>query len=385
MAINPNYFHIRYKLFQLDADTIQQLTSEAEAGDKDAQYAIGRYMYVVRPEEDSIDHAFHYFEKAYAQGQLDAAAALSIIYEEGCCCPIDSIKCNKLLDESLKGGSYFALISYAYALISGTLFFKKDLDKALELINKAIDSSAVDGELLGYLLYLKAWAKQDRKDDDFSPEHYAEAIKHGCTCAWRYYADTMCIGEDKEIKDETEYRRILQDGIEAGDCESMTMYTYLQSMSAEEDNTDGEKFIASFEKAFKLGSTTAAYLIAQTYYNGWDGVEMSVEKAWEWYLKGAHYNNIDCLEAMYEMCHVTHDIDLPLEQVDTIALVGARFGSIKLLGRTVISYSEGRLTKYAAEIEKYYEPIFDAEEEADFDDIYDNDEPDDDGRFDAYA
>ena len=40
----------------------------------------GRYLYVVRPEEDWVDRAFEYLQKAYAQGQSDAVAA----YTEGC-------------------------------------------------------------------------------------------------------------------------------------------------------------------------------------------------------------------------------------------------------------------------------------------------------------
>lgn len=383
MKINPTYFYLRYKLFQLDAQTITQLEDQANEGDVNALYGLGRYYYVVRPKEDSMDKGFDYLKKAYILGQYDAAAALSIIYEEGACCPIDAIKAQQLLNESLENGSLFAVLSYAYALICGTLIFAKDLDKAMLVIDKALESQAFEGELLGYLLYLRAWAKSERGDTDFSAEDYAKAIKLGCTCAWRWYADALCIDENKEIKDIEKYQQVLRDGIEAGDCESLMMHTHLQSVAAPEDNSEGELFIKEYEKAFKLGSGTAAYMIAQTYYNGWDGVELSIEKAWKWYLEAARYNHIDSLEAMHDMCYVTHDIDLPIEKVDTIALLGARSGSMKLLGRTVIAYGEGRLTEHAAEIEKYYVPIFDAQENDPGNDIPD-DALDDDGRFDAY-
>ena len=380
MTINPKYFHLRYKLFQLDAQTIAQLEEQAKEGDANALYGLGRYYYVVRPEEDSMDKGFDYLKKAYILGQYDAAAALSIVYEEGACCPIDSIKAKQLLNEAIENGSLFGVLSYAYALICGTLVFEKDLDKAMQVIDKALESQAFESELLGYLLYLRAWAKSERGDADFSAEDYAKAIRSGCTCAWRWYADALCIDENKEIKNIEEYQQILSDGIEAGDCESMMMHTYLQSMSAPEGNNEGERFIREYEKAFKLGSGTAAFMIAQTYYNGWDGVEENIGKAWKWYLEAARYNHIDSLEAMHDMCYVTHDVDLPIDKVDTIALLGARSGSMKLLGRTVIAYSEGRLTEHAAEIEKYYVPVFDAEEND-----LDDDVSDDDGRFDAHA
>lgn len=381
MTINPTYFHIRYKLFQMDGDTISMLQTQAEQGDKDALYGLGRYLYVVRPKEDSIDLAFDYLKKAYSLGQYDAAAALSIIYEEGACCPIDPIKAQQLLNESLDNGSLFAVVSYAYALICGTLTFKKDLDMALEIIDIALSSSTFEDELLGYLLYLKAWAKQERHDIDFSPELYAKAIEHGCTCAWRWYADALYIDENGQIKDNDKYLQILHEGAQAGDAESMTMHTYLLSLSDKAGQDDNKNLVNAYMEAFSLGSCTAAFIIAQTYYNGWDGVEVSVEKAWKWYLEASRYNHIASLEAMHDMCCVTHDVDLPIEQVDTIALLGARFGSTKLLGRTVVAYSEGRLTRHAAEIEKYYIPIYDATAEPDLDDDY----PDDDGRYDAYV
>ena len=117
MTINPTYFHLRYKLFQLDAQTIAQLENNAKEGDTNALYALGRYYYVVRPKEDSMDKGFDYLKNAYILGQYDAAAALSIVYEEGACCPIDSIKAQQLLNESLENGSLFGVFSYAYALI----------------------------------------------------------------------------------------------------------------------------------------------------------------------------------------------------------------------------------------------------------------------------
>lgn len=69
-----------YKLLKLDGPTIDRIRQMAEGEDRDARYGLGRYLYVVRPEEDCVDRAFEYLQKAYAQGQSDAVAA----YTEGC-------------------------------------------------------------------------------------------------------------------------------------------------------------------------------------------------------------------------------------------------------------------------------------------------------------
>ena len=54
-----------------------------------------------------------------------------------------------------------------------------------------------------------------------------------------------------------------------------------------------------------------------------------------------------------------------------------RFGSEDMLPRVVEAYREGHFTEYAAEIEQYYLPKYHEPDPAD--------QPDDDGRFDAWA
>lgn len=78
--MNKEDFQIRYKLLKLDGPTIDRIRQMEDGGDRDARYGLGRYLYVVRPEEDGGDRAFENLQKAYAQGQSDAVAA----YTEGC-------------------------------------------------------------------------------------------------------------------------------------------------------------------------------------------------------------------------------------------------------------------------------------------------------------
>ena len=80
-----------------------------------------------------------------------------------------------------------------------------------------------------------------------------------------------------------------------------------------------------------------------------------------------------------------HYIDAEQDFIDMLALNGARLGSEKLLNETVIRYMYGRMTEFAAEIEQYYEPVFDANDKSDSETDSSGDIPDDDGRFDAYV
>ena len=111
-----------------------------------------------------------------------------------------------------------------------------------------------------------------------------------------------------------------------------------------------------------------------------------MEKAWKWYFKAAIWDLPSAYEKLYDMVYY-HDKDIELKDHDLLALQGARLGSRKLLDATVMAHTQGRLNDFAEEIEKYYDPIFDAEPQDDTpdDDKPDNDKPDDDGRYDAWG
>ena len=146
--------------------------------------------------------------------------------------------------------------------------------------------------------------------------------------------------------------------------------------------------------AAELGDKAAWEQLGDCYYEGSYGFEKDYKKAFTCYSNGAIHDAVNSIEKLWKMMH-DHLIDRPLDYVDSIALQGARCGSKRLLAETVIIHQEGRLAEYADEIERFYDPIFDAPEfsldnDEDWRDVIDeqfgDDEPeDDDGRYDAWA
>ena len=57
-----NFTHTE-NLFRVPPEVIEQLTIQADAGDALACFKVGRYHYVVQPDEDSIEKAIDYIEK----------------------------------------------------------------------------------------------------------------------------------------------------------------------------------------------------------------------------------------------------------------------------------------------------------------------------------
>ena len=90
---------------------------------------------------------------------------------------------------------------------------------------------------------------------------------------------------------------------------------------------------------------------------------------------------------MYDML-LTNEIQLGQmineDAMDLCMINGARLHNARLLVAVVEAYKYGRLTRFAREIEMYHIPAYDAiPDDEPLDDEYD--EPDDDGRFDAWA
>ena len=110
-------------------------------------------------------------------------------------------------------------------------------------------------------------------------------------------------------------------------------------------------------------------------------------KAWEYYVRGSGFMHASCFEKMYDML-LTNEIQLGQmsneEAMDLCMINGARLHNARLLVATVEAYKHGRLTRFAREIEMFHIPAYDAiPDDEPLDDEYE--EPDDDGRFDAWA
>ena len=127
-----------------------------------------------------------------------------------------------------------------------------------------------------------------------------------------------------------------------------------------------------------LGSQVAAELVGDIYYNGFCLQPENNEEAWAWYTKAANWDYFSAYEKMYDMVRC-HDKDMLFTEHDLLALKGTRLGSRKLLNETVVAHTMGRLEEHAAEIEQYYDPIFDNEEEEE------EKAGDADGKFDAWV
>ena len=382
-------FTSKENVFFLLPDTVSLIEKSAEAGNPYALFALGRYHYNTQHDEDSTEKAMDCFKKAWSQGMAEAAVALSIAYDYGDLGIVDRIRAKSLLAKALETDCEYAAEYHIKRMIYGQCGVPANTQLALQLcedlIAKDIENYGQD-EVNPKWYYYKGCAKQTIHGWAHGLEEFQIAADAGLVGAWLDIVIASSHNDQGEVINVPAYWAAIRKGT-ARRCAICAYYNALSKVEDYENMPEYRQRFASrqlmidLEKAYELGSNEATEMMGDIYYYGNYGIEEDNEKAFQYYAKGALRYSAICFEKMFDMIH-KHYIDKPLEFKDMLALQGGRNGSQRLLSETVIAYTQGRLTDYAAEIEQYYVPLFDKENK---DDTQDNDPVDDDGRFDAYV
>lgn len=372
-------------LFLLLPETVAALEREAEHEAPYALFALGRYHLCTQKDPDSTARAVNCFEKAWESGLIEAAVALAMSYDSGDIGMVDRLKAKTLLETAMKEDCEYAAKYQIYKMIYGVKGSRQALPEAMRICKSLIDNQKKDlGEdnVNPIWHYYLGIAKRMSEGCTHGAEDIRAAAEAGLIMAWSDLAIALSHDDDENMIDKAAFLSTIRRGAASRDDLCM----YFLAMAKVEDFDDMSEYrqalasrqlLIDLEGAYNGGSSEAAETLGDIYYSGQYGCPQDDEKAFSYYAKGALFCNTSCYEKMFDMIR-DHYIDKPQEFRDMLALYGTRAGSRRLLSETVIAYTYGRLTEYAAEIEQLYEPVFDDEE-------YDEDFPDDDGRFDAYS
>lgn len=384
-------FTVTPNLFLLSPQSIGLIEEYAGRDDRFALFALGRYHLCTMTEEDSPGKACEYIRRAYALGLPEATAEMAQIYAYGDSGLVDRAAARALLDEALERNCDYAAEIYLKNLIFGKNGYDADLQKALAIIGERLAEDIGrlgPGEENPMWYYLRGCCECRTEGYPAAVENFRKAAEMGVIMAWAdvavacsHNAEEVLVDKDAFMK-AAEYGKSKRDALCRYFCAIFETDGY---NDMDRQRQAREKLAADLEEAFSMGCSGAAEMLGDMYCYGHYGIREDNGKAWEWYSKGARLGNAGCYEKMFGMLH-DRFIDRDEAEKDLIALKGARLGSERLIGETVMAYTYGRLAEYAAEIEQYYEPVFDDPEFAcSADDTFDDELPDDDGRFDAYA
>lgn len=378
-------------LFLLAPQTVELIEEYAGRNDKFALFALGRYHLCTMVDEDSLEKAKEYTGKAHALGLPEATAALAQMYFYGDFGIMDRTKARALLANALDKNCDYAAELHLRNIIFGLNGYEEDQEKALGFIGDLIAGDIRrlgEGEENPLWYYLKGCSECQSEGYPAAIDSFRKAADMGVVMAWSDVAIACSHNAGGELMDRNTFIKSLEYGKSRRDV----MCCYLYAISGVDGYDDfpewkkmleKERLIVNLEYAFSMGSSFAAETLGDIYFYGSYDIDADDAKAWQWYAQGALLNNVDCYEKMFDMVR-NHYIDEDENFRDMLALQGARLESKKLIGETVIAYTYGRLTEFAAEIEQYYEPVFDGPED-DEDCASGDGLPDDDGRFDAYV
>ena len=409
----------RYNFFLLEPATVEMLQEQAKAGNRYAQYAFARYHLFVRNTEESVMLSYENMLAAARQNLPDAVAGLASCAEYGDIGVVDRENAAAMMDDAFNAGSELAAIYRLKEYCFGRHFIPAQPDKAVELAEQLIARDEAAGiEPNGFWFYYRASAREDRfgRTAITISNDYQKALALGILDASSDLILAAGYGDESRVLTLTkEYERLINEGMErlyAGAfyfdaVAALHEYEVLQDpdndLGHEQENRlpkllqdCHDRIFLRFTQAGELGDNSAYELLGDFYYEGSYGFEQNYQLAYAAYARGIVRDHVGCVEKAWKMMR-NHYIDRPIEEMDELALLGARWDIKRLLAETVIAYQEGRLTEFADEITKYYEPIFDAPEfTLDSDEDWmqvideqlgdeDDDFEEDDGRYDAWA
>ena len=372
------------RLYLLTKEQVAMLKDYAEKGYAVSQYAYGRYQYIVRPESDSIKVANEYLQAAEKAGMPDAIQAQAEMMRDGHYGAVDLGWAQSKTEEAGNNGSVLATRAMYRKVIFGHDNTEPNPQLAIDVLKKWLNGDeSEDISVVNPMYYeLLGDAYDALGDDENAEKYYMKAIQMGHIEACGNYC--LLYGKELETEEETQaYIDMLTKSVKAGDpnsCLYLAAY-YMdnyENYSAEEQPKITKQIEEYLKEASDLGSRMAPYFIGSAYYYGDYGFEQDNKKAWGWAAEGTQRDNGDAYKLLaYMISNQDNPDEVQEGMLEYCAIMSLRCGCDDLLKLVVESYHNGELTDYAAEIEKYYIPKYDAlPDEEKEDDDEDEDEPD---------
>lgn len=383
----PNYV---YPMFMLTDGQVDELKKYSDKGIDIAQYTLGRYYQLVRPNRENLRKARELFEAAAAQGLGDAICGLALLARDGNYEEADPDKYNALIFKAIDNGSqkafYFKSKEMIYGMNGRELDPQQTINNMTEVLKDATGEAIEDiykfepddFDLLG-----RAYEETGQKDE--AEKAYIHAVGMGYFEALSHLATMNCCDDDGNIVDREMFDHYIGIGIEHNDAWSFAMRGLLgqegyDELTSNEQERRTAEIKADLKKASRLGDNNAPAILGKLYYYGTHGFDEDDEAAWKWFNIGSAYGSSECYSMMAHMISEGHCPKKVSEKFRAFCILCAyRFGDESMLEDVIKEYSDGLLDDFKNEIEKYYIPKFNdiapADEKSD-------DEPDGDSRLD---
>lgn len=292
------------RLFMLTEEQLEKVKMMADKGYGVAQYVLGRYHHVVKPDDDSIEKAIGLFEAALKNGVANAYAALAQLNLLGYYGQIDIDSYNKTLDKAIEEGSALALKMRMEDIVFGRNDMDMNPKKVIDYLkdNFLKDESVAEMYPYFYVVLGDAYNKTGNKAK--AADCYEKAVDLG-------YFEAVYKQHSVKLEGLNPMAREMYNMVIEMECESdrpgcFILHAMLLGEAYEEQDADkrketAKKIIEDLEKDYTLGMGEAATKLGDIYYLGEYGVKRNLRAAWDWYYRGTLREDGEAFAGMANM------------------------------------------------------------------------------------
>lgn len=271
-------------------DSLNSILEQAKRGDTAAQNEVGLWYYIGRHTEKNYEQAFHWWNLAAKNGNVEAIGNLGLCYQTGNGVAADSLLACRYYQTSINKGNEALFNQNVTLAENGDMFsnmliascyrngygVKRDIEKSIPYYERAADKGSVQAMTNLGILYLrtdradkaKQWFEKGAQKNNpaciyFIGEMYMEG---------KGYEQNKAVGADKILK-------AAQMGF------PQAMY-YLGNcyMTGEGITKNTEQAIKMYKQAAAKNSANGQWALAQCYREG-IGVPINYQEAIIWYAR----------------------------------------------------------------------------------------------------
>ena len=281
--------YIDTRLFHFTEEQLEEIQRMAENGNGDAQYVLGRYHFVVKPEDDSTDKAHELFDAAVENGNYDACASLAQMLAFGYYDSDDDDLYDNLIQKGLEEGSPMAIKMKLENMIYGRYGYKKDPKRVIDFLENDILTDDDEGFKYPYFYVVLGDAYDKLGNKAKAGECYEQAS----------FADLKEADYKKNavhLEGLNPMAREMYETVIDMDCDddipgcftlrAMLLGEKYEDQDEETQEETAQKIIEALEHDHELGFSEAAAKLGDIYYYGEYGIERDPQEAWGWYYKG---------------------------------------------------------------------------------------------------
>ena len=298
------------RLFLLNEEQVARLKETSDQQYPLHQYAYGRYLQILQPDDNAIGEAIKLFEAA-KDDVPDALCALAYLVKDGHCGQVNLRKYNELVDQAFQKDSMLANRKICLRHIYGQDGVETNPQFVVDSINKMLEGDeSEDVAVVDPIYYMMLGsAYGELKDLEKSETYFLKAIRMGQYEAYYRYCLMYdeCSQADKKEKQET-YLAMLDQGCEHDDpgCyffRAMFNLEHYKDFDKKIQKKKTDEIKSDLETAIRLGYDNAPYVLGMAYYYGDYGFKEDNTEAWNLFIEGTHREDPNAFTMLARMIY----------------------------------------------------------------------------------